>query len=275
MQRAARAAASSRGASERRELGFPLVVALVVILGIGLVLVARSSRDPLLPPRTDDHWHAAYTFYECGVELPQFTGVADPDGIHSHQDGLIHIHPFNSSATGDDATTSVFFEAMQVSVTDVAMEANEFGRIEAADGCDDGPAVIKAARWNPDGDDGMELVEVFERDFSSIGFDRDGEAFTFALVPVGEDPPEPSATTLAALANISGGALVSEGPVGLDDVSTSTLPPLDDAETEDPTEGEEPVEGEAPVEGEDPADDEDPVDTGTEGGEPAGDADPE
>ncbi|NIR38430.1 MAG: hypothetical protein GWN79_14960, partial [Actinobacteria bacterium] len=41
VQRAARAAAASRGASERRELGFPLIVTLVILLGIGLVAVAR------------------------------------------------------------------------------------------------------------------------------------------------------------------------------------------------------------------------------------------
>ena len=89
---------------------------MVVVLGIGLVLVARGSRDPLASPLTSDHWHAAYTFYDCGEELASFLGTADPDGIHSHQDALIHIHPFNSSATGEDAKMSVFLDAMEVTL---------------------------------------------------------------------------------------------------------------------------------------------------------------
>ena len=103
VERAARAAASSRGASERRELGFPMAVATVIVLGIALVFIARDNRAPAAPPRIGDHWHAAYTIYDCGTEVPYFQSAADPDGIHSHQDSLIHIHPFNSSATGEDA----------------------------------------------------------------------------------------------------------------------------------------------------------------------------
>ena len=235
-----------------------MVVGLVIILGIGLVLAARSSRDPLVPPRTSDHWHAAYTFYECDEELPSFLGTADPDGIHSHQDGLIHIHPFNSSATGEDAQMSVFFEAMQVSVTDVAMEAPEFGRIEASAGCGDEPGVIKAARWDPDGDDGIELVEVYDDDFDSINFERDREAFTFALVAVGEDPPEPSEESLSQLDATTGGPRVSEGPVDFEDAvaNTTSIAPGDEPATEEDAPGDEPAtEEDAP--GDEPAPEED------------------
>ena len=37
VQRAAKAAASSRGTSEKRELGFPLTIAAVVILGVACI----------------------------------------------------------------------------------------------------------------------------------------------------------------------------------------------------------------------------------------------
>ena len=116
VQRAARAASSSRGASERRQLGFPLVVVLVVVLGVVLVVVARGSRDPLTSPTTKDHWHSAYTIYDCGERVPPFRNQVDPDGIHSHGDSLIHIHPYNSSATGDDARLGVFLDAMAASI---------------------------------------------------------------------------------------------------------------------------------------------------------------
>lgn len=197
VQRAAKAAASSRGASEQRELGFPLAVLAVIILGIGLVGVARANREPAEPPRIGDHWHSAYTIYDCGVEVPLLQSLADPDGIHSHQDNLIHIHPFNSSATGDDAQLGVFFDAMFVTVDQDAITTPEAGRIAASDGCGEEAAVIKVARYQVE--PAVELVSVFDNDFDSVPFLGDGEVFVIAKVPAGEDPPAPSATTLAAI----------------------------------------------------------------------------
>ena len=191
VQRAAKAAASSRGAAESRELGFPLVVGLVVVLGIGLVFLARENRAPATPPAIGDHWHSAYTIYDCGTEVPFFLGTADPDGIHSHQDSLVHIHPFNSSATGEDATLGVLFEAMRATVSRDAITTPEAGVLSAADGCGDEPAVIKVARYQVDG--GVEIVSVFDDDFDDIQLLQDREAFSIAKVPVGENPPPPSA----------------------------------------------------------------------------------
>ena len=114
----------------------------MIILGIGLVGVARANREPAEPPRIGDHWHAAYTIYDCGVEVPLLQSLADPDGIHSHQDNLIHIHPFNSSATGDDAQLGVFFDAMFVTVDQDAITTPEAGRIAASDGCGEEAAVL-------------------------------------------------------------------------------------------------------------------------------------
>ena len=214
VQRAAKAAASSRGASESRELGFPLVVGIIVLLGIGLVFLARENRAPASPPVIGDHWHAAYSIYDCGAEVPFFQSTADPDGIHSHQDSLVHIHPFNSSATGDDATLGVLFEAMRATVSRDAITTPEAGVISAADGCDGEPAVIKVARYQVDG--GVEIVSVWDDDFGDIQLLQDREAFSIAKVPVGENPPPPSATALAQLDASTGSSLISTDTVPLD-----------------------------------------------------------
>ena len=215
VQRAAKAAASSRGASEQRELGFPLAVLAVIILGIGLVGVARANREPAEPPRIGDHWHSAYTIYDCGVEVPIFQSLADPDGIHSHQDSVIHIHPFNSSATGDDAQLGVLLEAMFATVDQDAITTPEGGTISAADGCGDEAAVIKVARYQVDPE--IQLISVFDDDFGSIPFLQNREAFVIAKVPAGEDPPAPSPSALAALDAATGTPLDSQ-PVPLDAV---------------------------------------------------------
>lgn len=214
VQRAAKAAASSRGAAESRELGFPLVVGLVVVLGIGLVFLARENRAPATPPAIGDHWHSAYTIYDCGTEVPFFLGTADPDGIHSHQDSLVHIHPFNSSATGEDATLGVLFEAMRATVSRDAITTPEAGVLSAADGCGDEPAVIKVARYQVDG--GVEIVSVFDDDFDDIQLLQDREAFSIAKVPVGENPPPPSAAALAQLDVSTGSSQISTDSVPLD-----------------------------------------------------------
>ena len=111
-------------------------MALVVVLGVVLVIAARGSRDPVTSPTTEDHWHSAYTIYDCGVAVPALQGQVDPDGIHSHGDSLIHIHPYNSSATGEDARLGVFLETMNASidVDGIFAENGEFPPILTEDG---------------------------------------------------------------------------------------------------------------------------------------------
>jgi len=214
VQRAARAAAASKGAGERRELGFPLVMAAVIVLGIGLVVVARNGRDATSAPRIGDHWHAAYTIYDCGEEVPNFMSTADPDGIHSHQDGLIHIHPFNSSATGSDAQLGVLFDAMRATVTRDAITTPEGGTISTDTGCGDEPAVIKIARYQVDPE--LQLISVFDDDFDSIPLLADREAFVIAKVAASQSLPEPSAASLAQLDASTGSDLISTGAVPID-----------------------------------------------------------
>ena len=104
------------GSSDRRRLGFPIAMACVVILGVLLIGWSRSNREATSAPRVGDHWHSAYDIYVCSeseVPLNDFTFRGgwrgkiiverDPNGLHTHGDGLIHIHPFNSLASGKDA----------------------------------------------------------------------------------------------------------------------------------------------------------------------------
>ena len=226
VQRAARAAAASKGVRERRAVGFPLVLAAVVILGMVLVVFARSSRPPAAAPRVgNDHWHSAYAVYDCDRFLPAFTSAADPDGIHSHQDGVIHIHPWNSSAAGDDARFDVFFEAMGVRISDDEISGPGIGVLEAGSDCNGEPTVIRAVRFtriDPDAADAdepvsglgdvYEVAEEYSDDFSDVRLLGDLEAFTFARVPVGAKVPPPPEDRLQTAFGASVGNLISTGP---------------------------------------------------------------
>ncbi len=188
-------------------------MALVVLLGVVLVILARGSRDPLTSPTTEDHWHSAYTIYNCGQPMPSFQGQVDPDGIHSHGDSLIHIHPYNSSATGDDARLGVFLDTMNASieVDGIFADNGEFPPILTEDGCDGEPGVIKVARWDVKLNADPELIEVYEDDFDDIRLLEDGEGFSFALVAVGDDPPPPAGDTVGSLVGV-GSDIEWEGP---------------------------------------------------------------
>src|SRR5688500_4749143 len=97
--RAARAGGSRRP-GQRRAIGFPILIFLVVALGTSLVLFARSSRDANASPRAGapppqgegEHWHAAYGFSHCGefqrnTEGTFLVDVGDDTlGIHTHGD---------------------------------------------------------------------------------------------------------------------------------------------------------------------------------------------
>ena len=239
VQRAARAAAAPKGGRERRELGFPLILAAVVILGVALVVFARSSRPPAAAPRVGhDHWHSAYAIYDCDRFLPAFTSAADPDGIHSHQDGVIHIHPWNSSASGDDARLDVFFEAMGARITDDEISGPGIGVLEAGSDCNGEPTVIRAVRFaqiDPEtagGDEAItgladlyEPVEDYRDDFSDVRLLGDLEAFTFARVPAGAEVPLPPEDRLQLAFGASAGNLVSTGPQT--DVDPTDAPPTE------------------------------------------------
>jgi hypothetical protein len=108
-------------------MGWNMGIALIAVLGVALLIWTVASRrsEAVAAPRAGnpatgeagDHWHASLDVYACNQWLPpapEFETKADnPEirvGIHSHGDGLIHIHPFNSSESGDNATVGKFLE---------------------------------------------------------------------------------------------------------------------------------------------------------------------
>jgi hypothetical protein len=186
---------------------------VLVLLGIGLVLAARSTREETVAPQIGDHWHSSYNIYDCGVAVAGFTNGSGPDGIHTHQDNVIHIEPANSSATGVDAQFGVFLDAMGATFTPERLESPEFAPVVASDGCDGEPAEIVAARWDLFAPGGPQMIgDVIRDNFHSIRFLETGQGITIARVPVGEDPPPPSQAAIDTVSASTG-------------LTTSTVPP--------------------------------------------------
>lgn len=206
-------------------------MAVVVVLGIILVFAARTSREAKAAPRVGaDHWHAAYAVYDCDTFLSPFQSEFDPDGIHSHLDGVMHIHPFNSGSAGEDAQLGVFLEAMGSTVRDDRVTGPGF-ELDAGSDCNGDPTVIRVARFNAlDLDAGP--VEIYSEDFQSIRFLQNQEAFTIARVPAGAEIPPPPADRLAAAA-ASSGVVTSSGPETEFDPSSLSDDPIQPESTDD------------------------------------------
>ena len=98
-------------------------LAALILVGLLAACSGDDGEDESLPepegPEVGDHWHAAFAIFACG----DFLAVQEPNdplGIHTHSDGLIHIHPFEEEAAGENATLGVFFDAAGVDVDSLA-----------------------------------------------------------------------------------------------------------------------------------------------------------
>ena len=213
--RAARVGASG-GTGERRKMGFPMAVALVVVLGSLLVLWARTDREATSAPRVGDHWHSVYDIYSCIGEgswtwRPKIIVEQDPDGIHTHGDGLIHIHPFNSLATGRRAQLGTFFQAFGGYISASAIKLDTGEVIEEGFDCGGQPAVLTVARF--DAQDRDRDPQLYTQDLADIRFLKNLEAFTIGFLPAGETPPPPRPERFTFLETVDPRALISNVPV--------------------------------------------------------------
>jgi hypothetical protein len=91
-------------------MGWTVATVVVVIVGVVGIVLARGGSESGASPAIGDHWHAYLGVNVCGTWLPAAPSFESPLGIHSHGDGLMHIHPYSSAATGKNATVGRFLE---------------------------------------------------------------------------------------------------------------------------------------------------------------------
>jgi plastocyanin len=84
---------------------FAIALAALVM---AFALDAIGDRDPT-GPGIGDHWHAPYSIL-IGDELqPRIQEVITQQGVHTHGDGVIHLHPHVSVTEGGGAALEHFF----------------------------------------------------------------------------------------------------------------------------------------------------------------------
>ena len=251
--KAASTGAGGKGAGSERKILFPAAMVLVALLGIALVVVARNQRADLAPegdPGLQDHWHSAYNIFICDDVVPTVfanDSVDDRTGIHTHGDGLIHIHPFVSTVTGQYATLGAFFNENQTAFDDETFELPT-GEVvsEGEFMCGGETAELRVLKWNQLT---AEKPVVFIEDLQDVRLNENGQLFMFAIV--GEsyndsDIPRPDDAYLRQYLGLS----AEQQPLGEGDSGeTGPLLPatMEPSETEEPAteilESEEPNDG--------------------------------
>jgi hypothetical protein len=198
-------------------------MAIVVVLGTAGVVFSREQRAPdnSRPTasgagRQGDHWHSAIGYYVCGTFLPDIVEAADPLGIHTHADGVVHTHPFTSRAAGKKAKLGVFFDTVGANVTATELKLPGQDTKKNGDECDGKAATVQVKTWSSR-DPGTEGI-VYKGDPSDIRL-TDSQLITVAFVPDGTDIPKPpSETRLDSLTDLG----TTPVPDELANPSTST-----------------------------------------------------
>ncbi len=222
----AKMADRGRGKKVRFQGGtlFPAIVVGVLVVGLVLIFYSRQSRpDPgTQPPQQGDHWHAAYGMYVCDGWLPKLSGAKEETdsqgnlvsddfattGIHSHDDGIIHWHPYSAKAVGDRARIGVFLDVYDVEFdTDGLILPDDQGGDEfLVDGyqCNGEDVVAKMVVWDNYTDTGR--GQTYITDFADVRVKQDAMVFAMAIVPAdAEISMPPWAKDLPTLGAADGG----------------------------------------------------------------------
>ena len=204
-----------------RSLLFPGVLMLIVVLGVSLVVYARNDRqndDLGGVPQLGDHIHQAYGFSVCGKfkdPIPEFESDV---GIHTHGDGVLHIHPFSSLGVGANATFGRFLKdaregqpPVDVELTDTKLqylgETVEEGETKC-EGVED--PILRVAYWADVSDPEAKPV-ITTGGFGDIRLTDNGAGITVFYGDREADIPlPPTAADLEALGAVDGGQVPDE-----------------------------------------------------------------
>ena len=193
-KKVARAASTGGGRTSRGRTPWLWygVMSIVVILGVLGIVVSRSDLDEAAadPPAIgQDHWHAAYGVNICGKLHPGLTDTqGDRYGIHSHGDGLIHIHPTSANSAGKNAKLGVFLDEVGVKLTESSIDMPDADVKENGDKCGTKPGRVQVLVWETPDDDTSTTVEGDPNDLRL----KQAQVILIAFVPEGtklEQPP--------------------------------------------------------------------------------------
>lgn len=206
----ARAAASGRSKSYRSRpaFGFYALIALIVIVGVGLVVYSRHQAQQKAaaasvsePPTAKSNWNVAYAVDICGklqANLP--TNPNPAVGIRTFGNGLINIDPAASTTPSDfegkKETLGLFastYSTFKLTGTSIELPGKRtwqtLDQCTKADGPETGVGYVQAKLWRSPTDKHPTVL-------TGSAVPRlhllNGEMVTIAFVPKHSSIPEPA-----------------------------------------------------------------------------------
>jgi hypothetical protein len=194
-KKVARAASTGGGRTARGRTPWLwyLSMTTVVTLGILGIALSRSDLDKAAanpPVIGKDHWHAAYGIFICDEFHPGLTdSQGDRYGIHSHGDGLIHIHPTSSNSAGDNARLGIFLDEVGVKLSSDSLEMpdREEPLVSGKSKCDGKVGRVRVVEWETPASETEERISGDPNDLRL----KQAQVITIAFVPEGTDVPKP------------------------------------------------------------------------------------
>jgi hypothetical protein len=196
---------------KRRPYGFYALIGVLLVAGVGGIALTRSGNASAdgARPNLADHWHTAYAVDICGSLQPNMPQPDTLIGIHTHNDGLIHIEPGVTGSVldrGANATLARFAEGepgFKLSSTEVQVPGGQLKK--NGDQCDGKPGQLTIRQWTDAASDSF-------KDYTNPKDVKitDGGAITIAFVPAGTDIPKP--TSIPNLSNPNAGEGASNMP---------------------------------------------------------------
>jgi hypothetical protein len=222
-KKVARAAGTGGGRTSRGRTPwmYYLTIAVVAVLGVAGVYTSRQHRlqtittNGKVPPRAgQDHWHVAYGVYVCdsatkGHFLPAITNQNDPVGIHTHGDGVIHVHPYSDSSAGKNATLGKFASATHMTLN--AGELRYPGGHDYRDGdsCGGKPGRVQVYVWGTPTTDVRDVPQLAQEPgvLSSVNPPDvrlfNNNLITIAFMPKNAKIPPPPASSIYNLQHLN------------------------------------------------------------------------
>ncbi len=153
-----------------------------------LAAAAQKAND--LTSQT--HVHSAYGIWNCDKYVAPFDSstLGDTFGIHAHDDGLLHIHPFVNRAAGKKARMQLFFDATKMTMNEKKLSwiADTTGtKINTLDvsktKCNGKKAEIWLLYWEKaNGKDATKTATKYIKNFGTVRLTGDS-AFAFIFAP--------------------------------------------------------------------------------------------
>ena len=116
-----------------------LIIGSIVVVAIGAVsamLILFTGSEAQIGPNVGDHFHAKYAVRVCGEKITDFPYSSG--GIHTHGDGVIHIHPTHVREAGSNATIARFMAGTGSKITENSLILPTGEKYETRLPCPDG-----------------------------------------------------------------------------------------------------------------------------------------